>query len=279
MPTQCPPGGGHSSGKRRFRNTEAHTVKKPLLVDTHAHLCSSDFDIDRGEVLARAEDTGVCAVVSVSENLEDVRKNYELAQRYPIVKPAAGLYPGNIDPVERGRMLELVRSSGSEFLAIGEVGLDFWIAKEDAERELQRTVFREYIAIAGVLDLPLNVHSRSAGRYAVEMLLEGNAKKVQLHAFDGKFSAARPAVEAGYFFSIPPSIVRSPQKQKLVRSLPLSCLLLESDSPVLGPDPQIRNEPANILVAAGAIAEIKQVSVEVILEAVWENTCRLYGVF
>ena len=123
----------------------------------------------------------------------------------------------------------------------------------------------------------MNVHSRSAGRQAVALLLECGALKVQLHAFDGKASAALPAVEAGYFFSIPPSIVRSRQKQKLVKRLPLSCLLVETDSPVLGPSPNERNEPANIMISIKAIAELKAVDEAEVIEAVTENTKKLYG--
>ncbi|MCK5008743.1 MAG: TatD family hydrolase, partial [Spirochaetales bacterium] len=121
---------------------------------------------------------------------------------------------------------------------IGEVGLDRWIVKEEADRSVQETIFRRYIDLAIELDVPLNVHSRSSGRQAIATLLDRGALRVQLHAFDGKASTAGPAVEAGYFFSVPPSILRSRQKQKLVRALPLGSLLLESDSPVLGPDPQ-----------------------------------------
>jgi TatD DNase family protein len=109
------------------------------------------------------------------------------------------------------------------------------------------------------------------------MLLEQGAQKVQLHAFDGKASAAMPAVEAGYFFSIPPSIVRSKQKQKLVKHLPISCLLVESDSPVLGPSPEKRNEPSNAAISVDAIAEIKNISRKEVIETIFENTCRLYG--
>jgi TatD DNase family protein len=98
-----------------------------------------------------------------------------------------------------------------------------------------------------------------------------------MHAFDGKASAALPAVEAGYFFSVPPSVVRSRQKQKLVKNLPLSCLLVETDSPVLGPDPKERNEPANLNVSIKAIAELKNVRETEVIEAVVENTRKLYG--
>jgi TatD DNase family protein len=108
-------------------------------------------------------------------------------------------------------------------------------------------------------------------------LLENNAVRVQMHAFDGKAGAALPAVEAGYFFSIPPSVVRSRQKQKLVKQLPLSCLLIETDSPVLGPSPEERNEPANIRHCVKAIAALKGISEEAVIAAVSDNTERLYG--
>jgi TatD DNase family protein len=107
------------------------------------------------------------------------------------------------------------------------------------------------------------------------LLLETNAERVQLHAFDGKVGAALPAVKAGYLFSIPPSVVRSRQKQKLVRQLPLASLLVETDSPVLGPLPSERNEPA-YLVSIKTIAEIKDIPEEVVAEAVSENTARLF---
>ena len=84
-------------------------------------------------------------------------------------------------------------------------------------------------------------------------------------------------MEAGYFFSVPPSVVRSPQKQKLVRRLPLSCMLLETDSPVLGPDRDQRNEPANAAVSLMAIAEIKGLPASEVAAAVKANTARLYG--
>lgn len=174
-------------------------------------------------------------------------------------------------------MLAFIREHQHSLCAIGEVGLDFRLDQEEAVREVQRVVFLRFIELAAELDLPLNVHSRSAGRQAVALLLESGAKRVQLHAFDGKYSVALPAVEAGYFFSVPPSISRSRQKQKLVRLLPLFSLLLESDSPVLGPEPGQRNEPAKVVAVIQAIAAIKNIAADAVLAAVWENTRRLYG--
>ncbi|HSD51567.1 MAG TPA: TatD family hydrolase, partial [Candidatus Methylomirabilis sp.] len=78
------------------------------------------------------------------------------------------------------------------------------------------------------------------------------------------------------FFSVPPSVVRSVQKQKLARQVPLEYLLLETDSPVLGPDPAIRNEPQNITVACRAVADLKGVPPEEVAQVTTENARRLF---
>jgi TatD DNase family protein len=252
-------------------------MAKPIIIDTHTHICDSSFDADRGEVLHKAASAGVGAVIAVGENLDDARRNIELAAKHPMIRPAAGLYPTILDRNQAERMHAFIRRERSKLVAIGEVGLDFWVVKEASNRELQKEILKGFINLSRELDLPLNIHSRSAGRHAVGLLLEHGATRVQMHAFDGKASAALPAVEAGFFFSIPPSVVRSRQKQKLVQQLPLSCLLVETDSPVLGPDPKQRNEPANITFALKAIAELKSAGENEVLAAVSENTCRLYG--
>lgn len=248
-----------------------------ILVDTHAHLCDAVFDLDREAVLAHASQAGVAAILAVGEDLADARKNLSLAELHPELKAGAGLYPAHLDMHQADELIDFIRAERARLWAIGEVGLDHWVVKEADERAIQKEIFARFIDLSLELDLPLNVHSRSAGRHAIALLLEKGAHKVQLHAFDGKAAKAMPAVEAGYFFSIPPSVIRSRQKQKLVRHLPLSCLLVETDSPVLGAEPGLRNEPANLMIAVSAIAQLKQVSEEEVLLAVRENTRRLYG--
>lgn len=250
----------------------------PILVDTHAHICDSAFDDDRAAVFGRAEQAGIRAVIAVGEDIGDARRNLDLAASFPLLKPAAGLYPTHLDTDAADDMIAFIREHRARLFAIGEVGLDFWVVREEAARELQRSIFARFITLSRDLSLPLNVHSRSAGRHAVDMLIREGAERVQMHAFDGKISTARPAVEAGYFFSVPPSIVRSRQKQKLIGHLPLDCLLVETDSPVLGPEPGQRNEPANLMMAVQAIAGIKSVPEKAVMEAVAVNTKRLYGI-
>ena len=255
-------------------NIEKSTLK---IIDTHTHLCDQAFDDDRENVLDEAMQAGVKTVFSVGETLDDAKKNLALSKKYSMIKPLAGLYPTILDLEKANEMIAFIRQHRVELVGIGEVGLDFWVVKENYEQELQREIFVKFIQLSRELNVPLNIHSRSAGRHVIELLLQHDAKKVQLHAFDGKAANAMRAVEAGYYFSVPPSIVRSRQKQKLVNRLSLSCLLVETDSPVLGAMPGQRNEPKFIIHAIEAIAEIKAVSREEVIAMTFQNALQLYG--
>ena len=249
---------------------------KMELIDAHAHLHAEAFDNDLPAVLAAADLAGVRAILAVSETVADAERNLELASRHPIIRPCAGLHPTVVDIDAAETMIGLIRANRDRLAAIGEVGLYYWIVQEPERQEIQRQIFRRFIGLSNELELPLNVHSRSAGRHTLAFLREHGAKQVLLHAFDGKASAATTGVELGYYFSIPPSIVRSSQKQKLVRHLPLDRLLLESDAPVLGPDPTARNEPKNIRLACEAIAQLKALPLADVAHLTTENARRLF---
>lgn len=246
------------------------------LVDVHAHLADEAFEEDLDAVLRRAEQAGIRAVLVVGETLDEAREILELAEQYPLVKPCAGLYPTHLDPKAAEEMVVFLREHADRLAAVGEVGLDYWTVKTSQDRELQRRILSLQVEAAKELNLTLNVHSRSAGRHAIALLQSLGARQVLLHAFDGKPSAAWEGVEAGYYFSIPPSVLRSPQKQKLVRHIPLERLLLESDAPVLGPDPRRRNEPANIRLVCDYIAQVKGVSPQEVARITTDNARLLF---
>lgn len=256
------------------------------MIDCHAHLALVDFDDDRPDVLERARQTGVKRIVVVGEDLPDDRRVLEVCGRHrAVLYPAVGLHPDRFAedrPAPSDKEIEavcdLARRHRSEIVAIGEVGLDYWAVKDDQRRAMQRRCLERMAALAAELNLPLNVHSRSAGHYTLDLLAACNAKRVLMHAFDGKAGYAQQAAESrGWLFSIPPSVVRSAQKQKLVRVLSLESIALESDSPVLGPDPGERNEPANLTHAVRCIAAIKGVSEKEVREITDRNARRLFA--
>ena len=247
------------------------------MIDVHTHMSSHDFDDDRPQVLQRAREQGVDLVFSAGEDYEDNLKVLDLARKYGSIRPCLGHFPSNLDMEMAEKTARLIRENLDTLVAIGEVGLDYWKVQDERERKTMEEIFSLFIDLSAECSLPLVVHSRSSGKYAIEMLSSQKAGPVCLHAFDGKAGAAVKGVEGGYYFSIPPSILRSAQKQKLVASLPLSHLLLETDSPVLGPDAEQRNEPVNLILAAEKIAEIKRVSLQEVMAVTGENTRRLFS--
>ncbi|XP_039737125.1 deoxyribonuclease TATDN3 isoform X1 [Pteropus medius] len=264
------------------------------LVDCHCHLADSDFDRDLDDVLEKAKKANVMALVVVAEHSGEFEKIIQLSERYNgFVLPCLGVHPiQGLSPEDQrsvtlkdlDKALPIIENYKDRLLAIGEVGLDFSprFAGTDEQKEEQRQVLIRQVQLAKRLNLPLNVHSRSAGRPTINLLNEQGADKVLLHAFDGRPSVAMEGVKAGYFFSIPPSIIRSGQlslifkKQKLVKQLPLTSICLETDSPVLGPEKQVRNEPKNVSISAEYIAQVKGISVEEVIEVTTQNALKLF---
>ncbi|XP_015712784.2 putative deoxyribonuclease TATDN3 isoform X2 [Coturnix japonica] len=255
-------------------------------VDCHCHLSAPCFHTDVTAVVGAARQAAVAALVTVTEQAAEFRSALELSHRFPgFVLPCLGVHPvQEVSPGEQRSVtlqdldaaLPLIELHKDKLVAIGEVGLDFTprFASTDEQKEGQRQVLTKQVELARKLDLPLNVHSRSAGRPTIHLLKEQGASKVLLHAFDGKPSVAMEGVKAGYFFSIPPSIIRS--DQKLVKVLPLESICLETDSPALGPEKQVRNEPKNIYIAAEYIAKIKGIPVEEVIEVTTQNALRVF---
>jgi len=241
------------------------------FIDVHCHLHDDAFDHDRDEVVKRALKSGVEAIVTSSLSLMDLKKALEVAREHGSVKVAAGFDPLNLSIEEAEELAHAVKRISSEIVAVGEVGLDYFSVR-GKDREKQIEVFRFWINIASELKLPLIVHSRSAGKYAIEILIREGYDRVLMHAFDGSSGWALKGASKGFLFSIPPSIVRSQQKIKLVRAVPIDYLAVESDAPVLGPEAAVRNEPSNVVVAAAKIAEIKKIDLAEACEILYSNS-------
>ncbi|KNC83906.1 hypothetical protein SARC_03865 [Sphaeroforma arctica JP610] len=197
------------------------------------------------------------------------------------VKACIGLHPTEANLEILPDVLALIRKNAHDLVGIGECGLDFTpkVLGNDGDKvkQIQRHVFAAQAALSVELDLPLNVHSRCAGHHAISLLKEAGVKRCVLHAFDGKPKYARQAAESmGYFFSIPPSAVRSPEKRKLISQLPLSSLLIETDSPALGPTSKDRNVPSNAVIACQVISEVKGISAEEVAHTTTENATKLF---
>ncbi|XP_067312185.1 tatD DNase domain containing 3-like isoform X2 [Pseudorasbora parva] len=267
-----------------FERSEKYTSMQGYI-DCHCHISAEDFDSDIDDVIKESKKAGLVALLAVAEHAGEFEKIIQLSQRFPgFIMPCLGVHPVQDPAQPRGALpedldaaLPLIDRYKENIVAIGEVGLDFTprIVNSDTGKDAQRQVLIRQAEIAKQLNLPLNVHSRSAGRPTIHLLKELGVENALLHAFDGKPSVAMEGVKAGYFFSIPPSIVRSDQ-QKLVKQLPLESMCLETDSPALGPEKQVRNVPRNIRISAEYIAKIKGIPLEKVIEVTTQNALHLF---
>ena len=231
------------------------------MIDTHAHLYDERFSQDLQEVVRRAQDAGVTHCIVPGELPRDCEKILQICkQTNGWALPCLGLYPGSFGDEDIDAFDAM---ASKDWIAFGEVGLDTWSVKDESRQAYDEKGFSHVLAVAKRCDRPVNVHARNCGKRAVELIAASGCKRVHLHAFEAKYMTIRAGIDAGFFFSIPPNIVRSAQKMKMARQVPVGQLLLETDSPYLGPDPNARNEPANIAVTLEIIAEINGLSIRV----------------
>lgn len=246
------------------------------MIDVHAHLTDPAFS-DLAEVIGRAKGAGVLAVVTSITDPADLPSAKKIVEQHSgYVYLTVGLDPTLLS--EEKLTAFRAALNAAPIVGVGEVGLDHFYIRDPPLMETQERHFRECIRAAMSLDKPLVVHSRSAGRKALEVLYSEGVEKVLMHAFDGKSGDALAAAKKGFFFSIPTSVVHSEQKQKLVRLLPLESMMLETDSPVLSPVRGERNEPANLMHSAVKVAEIKRIPVADVVEVTTANASRFFGI-
>ena len=244
------------------------------MIDVHCHLTEHALASNLDQVLEEARKTGITHLITSGTSYEDDLRVLEVADN-KYVSASLGLMPYyNEDPE---KVVELIKVSRDKIVAVGEVGLDYYLGNA-GDRERQIKVFTLMIETARDLDLPLVIHSRSAGKYAIDLLIKHGVEKAVMHAFDGSVGHAMRGAEKGYFFSIPPSVIRSEQKQKLVKRLKLENLLLESDAPSLGPEKGVINHPKNIALSAQFIARLKNISLDKVVEATTESALRLFKI-
>ncbi|XP_027895538.1 putative deoxyribonuclease tatdn3 [Xiphophorus couchianus] len=257
------------------------------FVDCHCHISAPEFQQDLPDVIHRTRQAGVKTLVAVTEEVEEFPRVLHLQERYPdLVAPCLGLHPlqaaggqRSVRPQDLEEALPLFYSHRERLVAIGEIGLDFtpWCAPTQQDRDDQMKVFIGQLDIAMEMDLPVNVHSRSAAKVTIDTMRRRGISRALLHNFSGKPAAALEAMEAGFFFSFPPAVCRNQQRDRLIQRIPLDHICLETDSPALGLHRNERNEPANIALSCSYIAKVKGQTPEMVRDVTTQNAYRLFS--
>lgn len=252
-----------------------------MIFDTHAHYDDSQFDHDRDEILGKMEAAGVGCIVNASAAVESWEKVLELTRKYPFIYGMAGVHPdevGALDEAAFSRMESLLQEE--KIVAVGEIGLDYYWDNES--HDLQKMWFIRQIQLARRHALPINVHSREAAADTMEILrFHAQGMKAIVHCYSYSREMAEEYVKMGYLIGIGGVVTFKNAKKlkEVVRAVPLSHIVLETDCPYLSPEPNRgkRNSSLNLPYVAQAVAELKGVSAEEVIQATEAAAKAFYG--
>lgn len=259
-----------------------------MFVDSHAHIDGEEFDADRDEVVARAREAGVRAILNVGTgdpHGDNFKRALTVAETYEDVYFAAGVHPHDAklyDGAAEQYVADLLRGN-SRAVALGEIGLDYHY--DNSPREVQREVFARQLRLAQSLSLPVIIHSREADEETLEILRAeyvGAERGGVMHCFGGGPALAEGALGLGFYISFAGNVTfkKAEALREVARTVPLERLLVETDCPYLAPVPHRgrRNEPAYVTATARFLAELRGVGDEELGRATSENFSRLFGV-
>jgi TatD DNase family protein len=269
------------------------------LVDSHTHLTSREFDVDRDDVIARAHAAGVRYMVNPSTTVDDSRKAVALAESHEGIFACAGIHPHEAKTGDAAalRAIEEI-SRHSRVVAIGEIGLDYHY--DFAPRDVQQHVFREQLAIAVRRDLPVVIHTRESEADTIRIVEEAvaahpdwrNARGTDtgryprprgvFHCFPGDPELAWHVIRLGFAVSLPGIVTfKNPGNAgRVAAEVSAEHFLLETDAPYLTPVPHrgTRNEPSYLPLIAETIAAAQHLTVRDIARATSYGAHLLFGI-
>lgn len=262
---------------------DTENTEDMILVDTHAHLDIDDFDADREEVVKRAAESGVAAIVNASFDLDSSRRSVALAGRYPGIYALVGIHPHDAGEAPGGYLEELRALAGNpSVVALGEMGLDYY--RNLSPRQEQLKVFREQLALARELEMPVVIHDRDAHGDVLDVIKKDGVPRRGgiMHCFSGSWEMAQECMKRGFYISIagPVTYPNAARLKDIASRLPLGRILVETDCPYLTPQScrGKRNEPAYVKYVAEEIARLRGMSpAQFALEAS-ANASRIFGI-
>lgn len=270
-----------------------------MFIDSHCHLTSAQFDSDRHDVIRRALDVGVHAIINPGTDLEDSKRAIALAEMYENVYACVGFHPHDAKKADDQALHEIEElSKHPKVVAIGEIGLDFHY--DCSPRDIQAKVFNAQIEIAQRRNLPIVIHTRESNEDTIRIVEEQVQRaphwrnqlatphsrypipKGVFHCFSGDAAMAWRVINMGFSVSMPGIVTfkKADLAAEVAQNVSCEHFLLETDSPYLAPVPYRgkRNEPSHLPLIAEKIAAYQGLTVEDVARATNYSAYKLFGV-
>jgi TatD DNase family protein len=256
---------------------------KIMLIDTHCHIYLQEFNEDRKEMLTRAENEGVKLFLMPAIDSATYQFMVDVEQNYPGKSlPMMGLHPCSVKK-EFETELAFVETKLSEkkFIAVGEIGLDFYWDKTFTDEQYK--VFQKQIELALHYDLPIVIHSRNSTDECIQVVKQNQKGKLKgvFHCFSGNAAQANQITELGFYLGIGGVVTfKNSGLDKVVKEIEMKHIVLETDSPYLAPVPfrGKRNECSYLKYVVEKLSDIKGISKEEIAEITTSNAKRLFSI-
>lgn len=254
--------------------------------DSHSHYNDEKFDEDREYIIEETYKEGINKFICAGYDIKSSKKSLEIANKYSYIYSICGISPNdvpdNIDEIEHdiAQIEEILKSDKqNKIVAIGEIGLDYYWNKEN--KNIQKQVFIKQIELANKYDLPIVIHTREAIDDTIAIIKENNVlNKGVFHCCPLNRELVKEALKLGFYISFagPITFKNSKNAKEIVEMVPLDRILIETDSPYLAPEPKrgTRNDSRNVKLIAQKIAEFKNITIEEVVKATFNNACNIF---
>ncbi len=253
------------------------------IVDSHCHLNFPQFKGKLDEIVKRALDKGIYRMLTISTKLNEINELETISKSYSEVYNSVGVHPHECKNYKDLCLNDLIKyTKNNKCIGIGESGLDFYY--ENSPKELQTKLFRLHIKVARETNLPLIVHTRNADDETIRILNEEMKKGVftgLIHCFSTSKDLAEKAIDLGFYISLSGIITfnKSNELRNIIKDLPISRLLVETDAPYLAPEPFRGkcNEPSYVIHTVKFLADLMNVELNTIAEKTTNNFNKLFN--
>lgn len=254
--------------------------------DSHSHLNDEKFDGDREAVINYLIKENITKFITCGYDLEGSKKAIEIANNCDFTYATVGISPNDIpqNEEELWKQLDEIKqlATNKKVVAIGEIGLDYYWNKDN--KELQIKAFIKQIEIANELNLPIVIHTREAVMDTIQVLKEHPVtNKGVFHCCPLNRELVKEALKLDFYISFAGVVTFKNAKNadEIINMVPVDKFLIETDSPYLAPEPVrgTRNTPANVKFVAAKVASSRNLPIEEIAKASYENACKLFKIF
>lgn len=252
-----------------------------MFFESHAHYDDEAFDNDRVELIEKMHNNEIDYIVNIGADIKSSMSSIELSEKYDFIYASIGVHPHETENMKDEDIAILKKYiNNKKVVAIGEIGLDYYY--EYSDREKQKYWFKKQLEIAKDNNKPVIIHSRDAAKECYEIIKNSGVSKGVIHSYSGSAQMAKDYIDMGFFIGIGGIVTFKNAKKsvEVAESVPIEKILIETDSPYLSPVPVrgTRNNSQNLIYIAEKIAQIKQITVENVVEITKKNALTLFDI-